>query len=73
MATQKRSLIHSFRCKWTLRDVMLLTFLVTMVGSSGSYALAHNPPIDVNLSGYETFIGIQCTLHGQPATLRGEL
>jgi hypothetical protein len=67
MSAEVRSLVHFFvNHKRTLRRMLLLTSLGTMIGLGGSYARAHNLPIDLNLSGYETFIGIQCTLHGQP-------
>ena len=68
MSIVKRSLVHFSASRNWIRRLIFLGSLVTTIGSSGSYALAHNPPIDVNLSGYETFIGIRCTLHGQPAT-----
>ena len=44
----------------------VLALLAMLLGNVGSVALAHNPP--VNLSGYETFLGLDCKLAGQPAT-----
>jgi hypothetical protein len=44
----------------------ILALFAMLLGNIGSVALAHNPPIFV--SGYETFIGIDCTNSGQPAT-----
>jgi hypothetical protein len=43
----------------------VLALLTIVLANVGSYALAHKPPVHV--SGYETFLGIECTLRGQPS------
>ena len=52
--------------KTRIRSHILALFMAMLLGNIGSLALAHDPP--VNLSCYETFIGLDCRLSGQPGT-----
>lgn len=49
-----------------MRFRTMLALLVLVITDRGAVVFAHDPP--VNLSGYETFIGLDCKLAGQPGT-----
>jgi hypothetical protein len=66
MSEKTRTPLIPFLLLRSILSRMMLALLIIVLTNGGYLALAHNPPVDV--SGYETFLGIDCTLAGQPAT-----
>lgn len=66
MSEKTRTPLIPFPLLRSIFSRMMLALLIMVLTNGGYVALAHNPPVYV--SGYETFLGIDCTLAGQPAT-----
>jgi hypothetical protein len=65
MSIKTRPVVWGVVIEKCIRWPIVLALLTIVLANVGSYALAHKPP--VNVSGYETFLGIECTLRGQPS------
>ena len=64
MSEKTRTPLIPFPLLRSILSRMMLALLIIVLTNGDYVALAHNPPVYV--SGYETFLGIDCTLLVSP-------